>query len=245
MGELVISAVFSIVSHGQLSLVRSFLEDYRALGLHRFPIILTINIPEDESVLGEFLDLPITILRNSLPKGFGDNHNAAFEVFESRFFVVINPDIRLVELRMEVLLSLFGDESIGAVAPIVLDGSGVVQDSVRRFPTVSRLLSRALLGRRSADYVLEEAPVDIDWAAGMFLVFRSSSFRRVAGFDGRYFMYMEDADICRRLRQAGIRTVACPLVSVIHQAQRASRRELRHLRWHLASAFRFLFLPPR
>lgn len=236
------SVVFSLVSHGQLPLIRDFLSDYRRLALHRYPIVLTLNIPEDESVLGDFSDLPITVVRNSAPKGFGDNHNAAFEALESCFFVVINPDIRLPSLQMDLLLAPFDDESIGAVAPIVLDGTGIPQDSVRRFPTVARLARRALLGRRAGDYVWQDAPVEVDWAAGMFVVFRSAAFRRVDGFDTRYFMYMEDADICRRLRRIGLRTILCPPVSVIHEARRASRRELRHLRWHLASAFRFLFL---
>jgi N-acetylglucosaminyl-diphospho-decaprenol L-rhamnosyltransferase len=239
------SMVFSLVSHGQLHLIQSFLRDYRRLGLSRFPLVLTLNIHEDESVLRDFSDLPITLVRNAVPKGFGENHNAAFHTVESRFFIVVNPDIRLRELDQDTLLQPFQDESVAAVAPVVTDSAGHLQDSARRFPTLVRLMARALLGRRSPDYVWQDQAVEVEWVAGMFIVFRSDAFRRVNGFDTRFYMYMEDADICRRLRVVGGRTVLHPLVSVIHDAQRASRHDVRHLKWHLASACRFLFLPPR
>ena len=63
-------------------------------------------------------------------------------------------------------------------------------------------------------------------------------------------MYCEDADICTRLWQAGERVVICPDVQAIHHAQRASRRDLRHLRWHVASMMRYIArywgrLPPK
>jgi GT2 family glycosyltransferase len=56
---------------------------------------------------------------------------------------------------------------------------------------------------------------------------------------------MEDADICRRLRSVGFVTLLQPATTVIHNAQRRSRRNLRYLAWHLGSAFRFLFLPEK
>ena len=73
----------------------------------------------------------------------------------------------------------------------------------------------------------------------MFMLFNADAYRRVNGFDASYFMYCEDADICTRLWQAGERVMVCLDVQVIHHAQRASRRDFRHLVWHLASMFRY------
>jgi GT2 family glycosyltransferase len=53
-------------------------------------------------------------------------------------------------------------------------------------------------------------------------------------------MYFEDADICRRLGKTGWLVLVNPNVHVIHMAQRASHRNLKHMRWHAVSAFRFL-----
>ena len=75
----------------------------------------------------------------------------------------------------------------------------------------------------------------------MFVVFRREAYQEVGGFDDRrFFMYLEDADICRRLAREGWKVLVNPNVQVIHMAQRASRRNLKHMRWHITSAFRFL-----
>ena len=239
------SIVWSIVSHGQLRMIADLLADLRPFLGGNESIVLVLNIPEDESRLQEFSDLPITIIRNARPEGFGANHNKAFEASSSRYFIVVNPDVRLRQVSIGMLLEPFVAPDVGAVAPTILSPDGEIEDSVRRFPTVGRLFVRSVLRRREPDYASGRAPIDVDWSAGMFVMFRSSAFRRVAGFDTRYFMYMEDADICRRLGKVGFRTILQPLTSVVHDAQRASRRDFQHLRWHLASAFRFLFLSIR
>lgn len=241
--EMHASVVFSIVSHGQLNLVANFLSDFQNFNLKSSVdlIVLTLNIEEDEGVLKKFSGLPIKIIRNNIPKGFGDNHNCAFDSISSDFFVIVNPDIRLVEFSLRRLLDSFHDD-IGACAPLVLSPQGVIEDSARRFPTLSLLLSRFLSKKRSSDYVFSNEPVVVDWCAGMFVVYRSIAFKSVDGFDTGYFMYMEDADICRRLKMSRWKTIIEPRTSVVHDAQRASHRSLRHLRWHLQSAIRFLFL---
>jgi GT2 family glycosyltransferase len=234
--------VLSIVSHGQLRLIDALLSDLDREINNNFEIVLTINIPEDESLLDKHHRLPITIIRNLTPKGFGGNHNSAFQASDSDIFIVVNPDIRLAALSWKTLFAPFDDSTIGACAPLVLSAAGNIEDSARRFPTLSGLLSRVLLGRRAPDFTIGADVHEVDWAAGMFVAYRSMAYARIGGFDERYFMYMEDADICRRLCRAGLKTVVTPEVSVVHDAQRASRRNLRHLRWHVGSAFRFLFL---
>jgi GT2 family glycosyltransferase len=87
---------------------------------------------------------------------------------------------------------------------------------------------------------VDQGAVRVDWVAGMFIVFRSDAFRSVGGFDERYFLYYEDVDICRRLGAAGASVIYEPGAEVIHDARRASRRELRRAVHHLSSAVRFL-----
>jgi len=80
----------------------------------------------------------------------------------------------------------------------------------------------------------------VDWVAGMFMLFRGDAFRAVGGFDEHFFLYYEDVDICRRLGLFGLATLYVPGVTVIHDAQRESRRNLRLMRIHAASAARYL-----
>jgi GT2 family glycosyltransferase len=231
---------FSVVSHGQSALVRQLLDDLARLALADIEVILTTNIPEGGEAYPA-CPFPVRQIRNDAPKGFGANHNAAFRVARGRWFVVVNPDIRLTALDLAALLQPLQDPAVAAVAPVVLSKAGAVEDSVRRFPTVGRLARRVLLKQRAPDYRWEREPIDVDWAAGMFVVFRPDAFQAVGGFDDRrFFMYFEDVDICARLRARGLRVVLQPRVSVIHDARRDSHRSLKHLRWHLASAARFL-----
>lgn len=127
------------------------------------------------------------------------------------------------------------------MAPVVLSDDGHIEDSARRFPTLRRFSMRVLLRQRNPDYKVAAEPYPVDWVAGMFVVFRRDAYQQVAGFDDRrFYMYLEDADICHRLHKKGWQTMVNPNAQVIHMAQRASRRNLQHLRWHIVSALRFL-----
>jgi N-acetylglucosaminyl-diphospho-decaprenol L-rhamnosyltransferase len=230
----------SIVSHAQGPLIRSLLSDLALLPQQNFEVIITVNVPEDETHFQGY-PFPLTITRNLFPKGFGSNHNAAFGLSSSRWFAVVNPDIRISNLDLEDLIAPFQNPSIVAVAPVVLSPDGNVEDSARRFPTLARLAKRAIFGRRDLDYQVGNTPCLVDWVAGMFIVFRREAFRDIGGFDAqRFFMYMEDADICRRIHDKGWKVAVNPDTKVTHMAQRASHSSLKHMRWHAVSAFRFL-----
>jgi len=230
----------SIVSHGQASLVRDLLKDLSTLPRQNFEVIITINMPEEESAYQGF-SFHLHIIRNAIPKGFGDNHNAAFAHSSTKWFAVVNPDIRIQSLNFETLLSPFEHKPVAAVAPVVVSAGGAVEDSARRFPTFLRFVKRVLFRLRKSDYEVQSVPYQVDWVAGMFVVFRREAFIQVGGFDAhRFYMYLEDADICHRLGKKQWQVLVNPHVQVIHMAQRASRRNLKHMRWHAVSALRFL-----
>lgn len=233
----------SVVSHGQAAMIRQLLSDIQRGVDCSFEIVLTFNLPEDASFLVAFNDLPIRVIRNASPKGFGANHNAAFATSRGKHFVVVNPDICAETFSFLPLLSILHKPRVGACGPVILNALGGVEDSARKFPSLWRL-TRRIAGRLrkaklSADYNWNDRPVSVDWLAGMFVMFHRDAFSEVGGFDERFFMYMEDADICRRLRGKGWDVLLSPKVRVVHNAQRASRRSFVHMKWHLQSAFRY------
>ncbi len=230
----------SVVSHGQAGLLATVLADLASVKPPDFEVIVTFNIAEPEPVLDD-CPFPIQVIRNERPKGFGANHNQAFRAARGELFAVINPDIRMPALDLAVLEWPFADKKTGACGPLVVDGSQRLQDSARRFPTLATLLCRLIERRHAADYSWRNDPIVVDWLAGMFIVFRRAAFAQVDGFDERrFFMYYEDVDIAKRLGKHGWRSVLQPAAQVIHDAQRASHRDLKHLRWHVISAARYL-----
>jgi N-acetylglucosaminyl-diphospho-decaprenol L-rhamnosyltransferase len=231
--------VFSVVSHGQSSLVNLLFDDFRRLKFNEVEIILTLNTQEDELEYN-LSDLNVKIVKNNFPKGFGENHNRALLGSIKKFFFVINPDIRLCSLDVAELLSSFDNSSVGAVAPIILNSTGFLENNARKFPTVIEIFRKILLRLNSIGYAITSGPMVVDWVAGMFVVYRGSAYKLINGFDQRrFFMYYEDVDICRRLKLMGATVILEPRVSVIHDAQRASHRKLKYFFWHLKSALRY------
>jgi N-acetylglucosaminyl-diphospho-decaprenol L-rhamnosyltransferase len=232
------SITVSVVSHGQGQLVARLLEDL-ALCPHVSTVILTQNIPEDYIPCPAYLQPRLRVLRNERPRGFAANHNQAFRFCEASMFAVVNPDVRLRGDPFPQLAQALAISSGGVIAPAVINPSGDLEDSARNFPTPLSLL-RKLMGLGDGRILTEgAAPQDVDWTAGMFLLFPASVYCELEGFDEGFFLYYEDVDICTRLWRSGRRVILHPGVTVIHAAQRVSRRKLRYLKWHLSSMFRY------
>lgn len=229
----------SVVSHRQNALANQLLLD---LGRHcapRVALVLTENLP-DPVPLAPPAGVPVQRIANPAVKGFGANHNAAFAQCSTPYFCVCNPDVRLVEDPFGRLLESLAAEPCAVAGPLVRSPSGAAEDSARRFPTAATLLARAFARASGPDYPTDAGPCQVDWVAGMFMLFRTEDYRAAGGFDEAYFMYYEDIDLCRRLGRAGKKVIYDPRAQVVHDARRASRRQPRLAAHHLASILRFL-----
>jgi len=228
----------SIVSHNQITLVNQLLSD-----LVNCPqveeIIITQNKAEATPEVPSVLINKVQLIINEKQKGFGANHNAAFKFCNSSFYCVMNPDIRLPNNPFPLLIEVLKEKSACIVAPLILTPKGVIEDSFRLFPTPIRLIKRKL-GLRVSEYNLDmtRSTVEPEWIAGMFMLFNSADFSVLSGFDENFYMYCEDVDICMRSRQAGKSLCVTTLASAVHDAQRNSRKQLKHLFWHLNSMAR-------
>ena len=230
----------SVVSHGQNALVNPLLEDIDARCADRVALVLTENIADPTALRLEGLSCPTERIVNDRVKGFGANHNGAFQRCRTPWFCVVNPDIRLTGDPFPPLLAALEGERAGVAGPLVRGPSGAAEDSARRYPTFGSLLKKLFSDRRAPDYPAEGGPHEVDWVAGMFMLFRAEAYRAAGGFDEAYFLYYEDVDLCRRLHAMGCAVRYVPAAEVRHDAQRASRRDPRLALHHLRSALRFL-----
>lgn len=230
----------SVVSHGQNTLVNQLLEDVQRVCAGRVALVLTQNVPDAVPFTTSNLDCPAEVIVNPERKGFGANHNSAFARCRTPYFCVVNPDIRMPADPFPALISNFTGEKVAVAGPLVRSPAGAPEDSARRFPTAGSLLKKFFAEKREPDYPTDRGALEVDWLAGMFMLFRSEAYRSVGGFDEAYFLYYEDVDLCRRLHAVGRSVLYDPGVEVVHDARRASRRDPRLALRHAASALRFL-----
>ncbi len=226
----------SVVSHGQSELAAGFLQSLACLrpDLVR-QVIYTSNIPEPSQPPTDLGPIKLTRVRNAVPRGYGHNHNAAFARCDQPFYCVVNPDILMPSDPFPALLRCLSDPTIGLVAPLVTTPTLTVENTARSLYTPRELIRQKLRP--------ENRGASADWLAGMFMMFRSDVFRSIAGFDERYFLYIEDVDICSRLRLAGWHLRQCADASVIHDARKQSHQSMAFTRWHIAGMLRYWSSP--
>lgn len=242
------SILVSIVSHGHGQHVAALLEDLALPGnCEDIRVVLRLNKPEAMDGLQRHWPFPLDIVRNDRVRGFSANHNATFRQFAGTvggsFFCVLNPDIRMHAGTIAAMLDCCERHPEAAlIAPQVLDPEGRVEASARQLPTPGEIFRKGVM-RLLGQGLKDERSGAMDWFAGMFMLFDSAAFRAVGGFDERYFLYYEDVDICCRLRLAGRVLRFCPTVTVVHDAQRGSHRNVGLFLRHLSSVMRFFSSP--
>jgi GT2 family glycosyltransferase len=234
-----------MVSHGQARLANALLNDLRhCTGMDKAILVENISDPVELQIPA---GLEVEHRMNTKPLGFAGNHNLSFQGRPEPFFCVANPDLRLPMDPFPALLGCFADPSVGLVAPMVHSSTGTVEDNARHFPTIGGLL-RKLVGGHDGRYLAPEISgrpyTPIDWAAGMFMLFRAEAFRDVGGFDDKFRLYYEDVDICARLWKSGWKVMLSPETVVVHDAQRTSRHDPQYMAWHAASMMRFFVKHP-
>ena len=227
--------VISIVSHNQQVLCARLLQsidNFAQSNMHELIIAVTENTLSENYVKSErFRTYGICNLR---PKGFGANHNAAFERFESDVFIIVNPDIILNRnLDLDLIVEQLIRDRIDISSPQIVGVSGAVEDYKRADLTFTNLLKRKFFGNNVEKF---------EWLAGMFLVVNSTSFRKLQGFDTDFFMYVEDCDLSMRARKADMTIKDLEGFSVVHDARRASTKSFNHFKWHITSLLRYWFL---
>lgn len=229
----------SIVVHNQAAIAHHLLDDIAAIENLSAEVIFTVNTDEPLHFVPQEYPFHLKIIRNSHPKGFGANHNFAFKQSRGRYYCVLNPDIRLTENPFIQLVKCIKDMGCGVVGPRILNPTGSVENTARRYPNPISIAQKAFIGALQLDYPLSDNVIEPEWIGGMFMLFERDCFEAIQGFDERYFLYYEDVDICARLKMADFTVLLCPDAQAIHDGRAESHHNLKYLQWHIRSMVRF------
>lgn len=217
------------------------------LGTVPSEVIVVDNASTDGSAALLRGDSAVTVIANDTNCGFGAAINQAAKITQAPLLWILNPDCRVLPGAYRALLDTLERHSECAIAaPQLLNADGSVQASARGEPDAwTGLFGRHGLltkyfpasggARRNllADDLVASGveSAEVPWVMGAAMLVRREPFDRVGRFDERYFLYWEDADLCRRLRIAGFTTRYVPRARVRHpggtSAKTASRLAIR------------------
>jgi len=189
--------------------------------------------------------------------GYAGGVNFGAKYASSSLLFVLNPDSILPDASVVEMIKWFSNKpELGAAGPQVIDEQGMIQPSSRRFPRpwtflmARSFLCKTRLGRaESSRYFMRDYDRkqirEVDWVSGGAVLLRIDAFSDIGGLDDRYFLYMEDVDLCKSLHAAGYGVAYYPDASVIHAGQHASislnikSLQEPHFRWHISSLWKY------
>lgn len=187
----------------------------------------------------------VDVLENKENIGFGAGHNKVLPMLESQYHFVVNPDIILTEDVVSGMCRYLSEHpQVGLAVPRVCNEDGTEQYLPKLTPKFIYLLGGRIgfLSKYRDIYTMKDTvfsgPIRIDFCSGCFMALPTEVFRAVGGFDPRYFMYFEDADLTRTIGQ-NYDTMFCPQFSVIHLWERAGAKHLKYFLIQVQSMFRY------
>lgn len=190
----------------------------------------------------------VVVIESDKNAGFGAGHNKVIPFLQSKYHAVINPDILL---KSDVITELTEfaetDESIGLLSPQIRFEDGRLQMLAKRNPTVRYLGNHWFHksdepNKLMTEYCMldmpDDEPFEITNATGCFMFFRTDVFMKLGGFDERFFMYLEDCDIARRVSKK-YKALHYPMATVYHLWERESKRNKKLLLIHIQSIIKY------
>lgn len=215
-------------------------------------LVVVDNGSHDGSVVALAREFPsVRVLTPETNLGYAGGVNRGTAVTSAPVVAVLNPDVEVEPGTAAAMLARLDREpDLAAVGPVVRNPDGSQYPSARTVPSAGDAVGHALFGlvrpsnrftRRYRQLDVDPArPRDVEWLSGAAMWLRRSALESVGGWDEHYFMYMEEVDLCWRLRRLGWRVAYEPAGAVMHvQAVSTDRHPYRMIVRHHRSVYRF------
>lgn len=216
-------------------------------------IIVVDNASEDGTQTEGPQKYPHVIFLNQIHNlGFAKANNLAAASTDSKYLFVLNPDTIVQEGCLKTLIKFMSERSdCGLASPLLLNDNKEIIESTFRFPSLwnywtehSMLLVLFEKIRFSKKQLLIQNQMmlpakEIEWATGAAFVVRREALGNERLFDEQFFMYSEDADLCKRLANKKWKRYLVPAACVIHSHRASSSKARARTIFHL---FNSMFL---
>jgi GT2 family glycosyltransferase len=229
--------IISIVSYNSLNFLRECLDSILKNPPElNYEIIVFDNASHDGSA--EFVknNYPeVTLIANNKNVGFAAANNRAIERSYSKYILFLNSDCMIYEKSLDILADFMESHpGIGITGPKITNNDGTIQLSCRRFPSMFNAAAHTILtdifpgNPFSKKYKLtdidRDEPLKVDWVSGSCMIIRRKALEDTGILDERYFMYVEDLDICYRMWQKNWEVYYDPKARIMHHIAGSSGR---------------------
>jgi len=180
--------------------------------------IVVINNDQEENIskaLGEFPQIQVINLEENA--GFGKAVNAGARIARGEWLMFLNPDTQLLTSQREMLSFFEATPEAGIISPKLAEERGETQKwSAGAEPGLLDLLGNNIGLPRSQKMWESRKTRTVDWVSGAAMVIKKDLFDKIGGFDENFFMYFEDIDLCKRVRETGKKVFYFPQERVLH-----------------------------
>ncbi|MCI7768227.1 MAG: glycosyltransferase family 2 protein [Oscillospiraceae bacterium] len=193
----------------------------------------------------------VNVVCNKENKGFGFGHNSVIGLLDSDYHFIVNPDIILTnDILGEMAEYLDNNPDVVMAVPKFFFENGNEQFTPKLRPKLRFMIGGRLeryggiFKKWRDEYTMRNAepdsPVDVGFCSGCFIAVRTEIFKKIGGFDERYFLYNEDADITRMAQKYG-RTVYAPQFHVTHLWERAYMKNIKYFFIQISSMIKYFY----
>ena len=209
------------------------------------------NSPKRNQYLNKISQNKIKYIHNGKNLGYGSAHNIALRNSISssiEYHLVLNPDIYFsVKILDEIIFFMKKNNDVGHLLPKTFYPNNEIEYNCRTLPTPFNLFSRAFLPKflyqiSNDKYDLKRTGhnsiINAPQLSGCFMFLRVSALKEVGVFDERFFMYLEDIDLCRRIHR-NFKTIFYPYVNIIHRHEKASYKSIKMKLIHIKNAIKY------
>lgn len=230
MDDLAIITVSTSEAHWIRPMLAS-LPDH--IGDIRCDVVVVDNDSKDDTVEAVANEYPWARTVYSRNHGFGHANNRGVMTCNARYVLFLNPDTEILEGSFEEMVALMdANPHVGLAGCRQITGEGRLDTTIRYFPNALRAFGEALgteklpnrskqLGERELDPAAYEVETDCDWVSGSFMLARREALESAGYFDERFFMYSDETDLCRRIKQAGWQVRHLPQMTILHHDRKA------------------------
>lgn len=204
---------------------QDFIEECLASVLRYIPrmgeIIVIDNGSEDKTLeILEKFGLMIKLIKSDKNLGFSKANNLVSKEASGEYLFFLNPDTEINRPIFNELINYYDKTpDCGLVGSKLVMEDNQTQPSVRKLPTVYGAFKEYVLGMKGeySEYVPDgNEPIEVEMVYGAAMLIRKDLFEKLNGFDEKYFLYYEDADLCKRVRESGKKNYYYPKVSIKH-----------------------------